>query len=221
MKSLKSQDMINNNNILISPNNPPEFQNVNNLKNQTNITKDENYFYQTNDELINYDTNIFNNNNQNPINEDIKQKSSKISIKTILAPKIYDKICLYINDIKEIDIVVPFCKDKKRKELLLDRGLLLCLKVNEMMNEYNIKIDDLYCYKNNDNFEIDTQLLNDNYWMNQKLDKYSRTEQRKRIPQERWFMIKDNSFTPNLSKCFALNREKFVDTYNWLNSLEK
>ena len=197
MKSLKSQDMINNNNILISPNNPPEFQNVNNLKNQTNITKDENYFYQTNDELINYDTNIFNNNNQNPINEDIKQKSSKISIKTILTPKIYDKICLYINDIKEIDIVVPFCKDKKRKELLLDRGLLLCLKVNEIMEECDINIDNILFYKRNDNIEVDKKLLDENYWMNQKVDKYARTEQRKRIPQERWFMIKDTSFSPN------------------------
>ena len=210
MESLKSDYMIDNNNILITPNYPTEFQNIDNL--------DEQYFYQTNDEIINYDTNIF---YQNPINEDIKQKSSKISIKTILTPKIYEKIYLYIKDIKEIDNVVPFCKEKKRKELLLDRGLLLCLKVNEMMNEYNIKIDDIYYHKINDNFEIDTQLLDENYWMNQKMDKYARTEQRKRIPQERWFMIKDNTFTPNLTKCFALNREKFVDTYNWLNSLEK
>ena len=33
-------------------------------------------------------------------------------------------------------------------------------------------------------------------------------------------MLKDNSFTPNLMKCFDLNRTKFIETYNWLQSLE-
>ena len=84
-----------------------------------------------------------------------------------------------------------------------------------------VNIDDVLNYKKDEKIEVDLQLLDENYWMNQKVDKYARSEQRKRIPQERWFMLKDNSFTPNLKKCFALNRSKFIDTYNWLNSLEK
>ena len=213
MKSLNREYMTNNDNNLNPENNP----NINTFNNKKNITEKENIIYSTNDEIINYDTNIFNN-NQNPINvEEINQKSSKINT---INYNIYDKIYLYINDIKEIDNVVPFCQEKKRKELLLDRGLLLCLKVNELMNDNDIKIDDIYLYKKNNNIEIDNKLLDENYWMNQKVDKYARTEQRQRIPQERWFMIKDNSFTPNLNKCFALNRGKFIDTYNWLNSLE-
>ena len=213
MKSLNKEYMTNNDNNLNPENNP----NINTFNNKKNITEKENIIYSANDEIINYDTNIFNN-NQNPINvEEINQKSSKINT---INYNIYDKIYLYINDIKEIDNVVPFCQEKKRKELLLDRGLLLCLKVNELMNDNDIKIDDIYLYKKNNNIEIDNKLLDENYWMNQKVDKYARTEQRQRIPQERWFMIKDNSFTPNLNKCFALNRGKFIDTYNWLNSLE-
>jgi len=213
MKSLNREYMPNNDNNLNPENNP----NINTFNNKKNITEKENIIYSTNDEIINYDTNIFNN-NQNLINvEEINQKSSKINT---INYNIYDKIYLYINDIKEIDNVVPFCQEKKRKELLLDRGLLLCLKVNELMNDNDIKIDDIYLYKKNNNIEIDNKLLDENYWMNQKVDKYARTEQRQRIPQERWFMIKDNSFTPNLNKCFALNRGKFIDTYNWLNSLE-
>ena len=214
MKSLNREYMTNNDNNL-NPENNPNINTFNN--NKKNITEKENIIYSANDEIINYDTNIFNN-NQNPINvEEINQKSSKINT---INYNIYDKIYLYINDIKEIDNVVPFCQEKKRKELLLDRGLLLCLKVNELMNDNDIKIDDIYLYKKNNNIEIDNKLLDENYWMNQKVDKYARTEQRQRIPQERWFMIKDNSFTPNLNKCFALNRGKFIDTYNWLNSLE-
>ena len=213
MKYLNREYMTNNDNNLNPENNP----NINTFNNKRNITEKENIIYSTNDEIINYDTNIFNN-NENPINiEEINQKSSKINK---INYNIYDKIYLYINDIKEIDNVVPFCQEKKRKELLLDRGLLLCLKVNELMNDNDIKIDDIYLYKKNDKIEIDNKLLDENYWMNQKVDKYARTEQRQRIPQERWFMIKDNSFTPNLNKCFALNRGKFIDTYNWLNSLE-
>ena len=110
---------------------------------------------------------------------------------------------------------------KIKKELLLDRGLILCLKVNEIVEEIQINIDEVLNFKKEQKIEVDLKLLDENYWMNQKVDKYARTEQRKVIPQERWFMLKDNSFTPNLMKCFELNRNKFIDTYNWLNSLEK
>ena len=147
------------------------------------------------------------------------QRSSQTKKKK-LTDSLYEKICKYIDEIKEIDSVVPFCEEKNRKELLLDRGLLLCLKVNEIMDDCGMNFENILSYKKDRKIQIESKLLDENYWMNQKVDKYARTEQRKRIPQERWFMIKDNSFTPNLNKCFALNRGKFKDTYNWLNSLE-
>ena len=150
-----------------------------------------------------------------------KEKPQKKGKKIPLTEKIYNKISSYTNDLKEIDKVVPYCKEKKKKELLLDRGLILCLKVNEIVEDLQVNIDEVLNFKKEKKIEVDLKLLDENYWMNQKVDKYARTEQRKVIPQERWFMLKDNSFTPNLMKCFELNRNKFIDTYNWLNSLEK
>ena len=47
----------------------------------------------------------------------------------------------------DIDKVVPFCQEKDRKELLLDRGLLLCLKVNELVQDMQVNIDDVLNYK--------------------------------------------------------------------------
>ena len=219
MEELKNHYSTNNNINLINQNNQIPLQDTNNFKNTNNTGEDN--FYSSNEDIINYGENTFkDNNNKNPINIENKNIENKNLSKSNFNSDIYDRICLFINDIKEIDKVVPFCEEKNRKELLLDRGLLLCLKVNEIMEECDINIDNILFYKRNDNIEVDKKLLDENYWMNQKVDKYARTEQRKRIPQERWFMIKDNSFTPNLNKCFALNRGKFKDTYNWLNSLE-
>ena len=219
MEELKNHYSTNNNINLINQNNQIPLQDTNNFKNTNNTGEDN--FYSSNKDIINYGENTFkDNNNKNPINIENKNIENKNLSKSNFNSDIYDRICLFINDIKEIDKVVPFCEEKNRKELLLDRGLLLCLKVNEIMEECDINIDNILFYKRNDNIEVDKKLLDENYWMNQKVDKYARSEQRKRIPQERWFMIKDNSFTPNLNKCFALNRGKFKDTYNWLNSLE-
>ena len=218
MEELKNNYMIKSNN-LMNEKNQPLLNDMNNLNNKQYYTGEEN-MQTSNEDLINYGTNTFNNkDNVNPENNQVNQNSQKDTYKNTLPPDKYDKICFYINEIKDIDNVVPFCQEKNRKEKLLDRGLLLCLKVNEIMEENGVNIDDLLNNKKN-NIDIDKQLLDENYWMNQKVDKYARTEQRQRIPQERWFMIKDNSFTPNLNKCFALNRGKFIDTYNWLNSLE-
>ena len=219
MEVLKNRYTENSNNIIISNNNPTSFNNLNNFQNQKNNTGEEQNFYSSNEDLNNYDTNANNNDYKNP-NIEINQQSLKGNTKNNEISDIFDKIYLFIKDIKEIDEIVPFCEEKNRKELLLDRGLLLCLKVNELMNDFGININDVLYYKKSENLEIDTKLLDENYWMNQKVDKYARTEQRKRIPQERWFMLKDNSFTTNLNKCFALNRGKFINTYNWLNSLE-
>ena len=219
MEVLKNRYTENSNNIIISNNNPTSFNNLNNFQNQKNNTGEEQNFYSSNEDLNNYDTNDNNNDYKNP-NIEINQQSLKGNTKNNEISDIFDKIYLFIKDIKEIDEIVPFCEEKNRKELLLDRGLLLCLKVNELMNDFGININDILYYKKSENLEIDTKLLDENYWMNQKVDKYARTEQRKRIPQERWFMLKDNSFTTNLNKCFALNRGKFINTYNWLNSLE-
>ena len=219
MEVLKNRYTENSNNIIISNNNPTSFNNLNNFQNQKNNTGEEQNFYSSNEDLNNYDTNDNNNDYKNP-NIEINQQSLKGNTKNNEISDIFDKIYLFIKDIKEIDEIVPFCEEKNRKELLLDRGLLLCLKVNELMNDFGSNINDILYYKKSENLEIDTKLLDENYWMNQKVDKYARTEQRKRIPQERWFMLKDNSFTTNLNKCFALNRGKFINTYNWLNSLE-
>ena len=150
----------------------------------------------------------------------LKSEKKKSLVKKTFPENLKIKMQSYINDLIEINSVVPFCKEKNRKELLLDRGLLLCLKVNEIIDEYDITLEKILDLKNKENIEIDNKIFDENFWMNQKVDKYARTEQRKVIPQERWFMLKDNNFTPNLKKCFQLNRNKFIDTYNWLNSLE-
>ena len=150
----------------------------------------------------------------------LKSEKIKSLVKKPFPENLNIKMKSYINDLIEINSVVPFCQEKNRKELLLDRGLLLCLKVNEIIDEYDITLEKILDLKNNENIEIDNKIFDENFWMNQKVDKYARTEQRKVIPQERWFMLKDNNFTPNLKKCFQLNRNKFIDTYNWLNSLE-
>ena len=220
MEELNKHCSVNNNNIIYGKDKEQALlNNTNNSKNQQFYSGEENML-SSNEDLINYGTNTMNNkDNFNPINIQINQKSEKNTNKKILTSKKYDKICSYINDIKEIDKVVPYCEEKNRKEKLLDRGLLLCLKVNEIMEECGVDINGLLNNKKK-NIDVDAKLLDENYWMDQKVDKYARTEQRQRIPQERWFMIKDNSFTPNLNKCFALNRGKFIDTYNWLKSLE-
>ena len=220
MEELNKHCSVNNNNIIYGKDKEQALlNNTNNSKNQHFYSGEENML-SSNEDLINYGTNTMNNkDNVNPINIQINQKSEKNTNKKILTSKKYDKICSYISDIKEIDNVVPYCEEKNRKEKLLDRGLLLCLKVNEIMEECGVDIDGLLNNKKK-NIDVDAKLLDENYWMDQKVDKYARTEQRQRIPQERWFMIKDNSFTPNLNKCFALNRGKFIDTYNWLQSLE-
>jgi len=150
----------------------------------------------------------------------LKSEKKKSLVKKPFPENLNIKMKSYINDLIEINSVVPFCQEKNRKELLLDRGLLLCLKVNEIIDEYDISLEKILDLKNKENIEIDNKIFDENFWMNQKVDKYARTEQRKVIPQERWFMLKDNNFTPNLKKCFQLNRNKFIDTYNWLNSLE-
>ena len=220
MDELKKHCSVKNDNIIHGKDKEQALlNNTNNSKNQQFYSGEENML-SSNEDLINYGTNTMNNkDNVNPINIQINQKSEKNTNKKILTSKKYDKICSYISDIKEIDNVVPYCEEKNRKEKLLDRGLLLCLKVNEIMEECGVDINGLLNNKKK-NIDVDTKLLDENYWMDQKVDKYARTEQRQRIPQERWFMIKDNSFTPNLNKCFALNRGKFIDTYNWLKSLE-
>ena len=174
----------------------------------------EDFIHPDDDVLLNFDKSTQKKSSKS--DKPVKQKK-----KLPFTEKIYNKIKIFINDLIDIDKVVPFCQEKDRKELLLDRGLLLCLKVNELVQDMQVNIDDVLNYKKDEKIEVGLQLLDENYWMNQKVDKYARSEQRKRIPQERWFMLKDNSFTPNLKKCFALNRSKFIDTYNWLNSLEK
>jgi hypothetical protein len=216
-----NQYSINSNNNILIQDNPENFNDNNFSQNQMQISGEQQFMYQSNEGNINEGengTNNFNNtNNTKEVNDNI---NINIKPKMKFTSKLYDKICSYINELKEIDNVVPFCEERNRRELLLDRGLLLCLKINEYMDDCCINIDSILNFNKTGNIEFDIKLLDENYWMNQKVDKYARTEQRKRIPQEKWFMLKDVSFTPNLMKCFALNRGKFIDTYNWLNSLE-
>jgi hypothetical protein len=203
---------------------PNKFQDNNFYLSKKYNTGIEPNLLQKGEEANFYSTEIFNDNNNinnDAINIEVNENTTKKKITKVFTPNIYDKIVSYFKDLAEIDSVVPFCQEKKRKELLLDRGLLLCLKINELMEEYNINADILVSYNKENNLEELIPLLDHNYWMNQKVDRYARTEQRKRIPQERWFMIKDNSFTPNLKKCFALNRGKFFEINNWLKSLDQ
>ena len=159
MDELKNHYSTNNNINLINQNNQIPFQETNNLKNTNNTVEDN--FYSSNEDIINYGENTFkdNNNKNNPINLEKKNIDDNNLSKKKCNSDIYDKICLFINDIKEIDKVVPFCEEKNRKELLLDRGLLLCLKVNEIMDESDINIDNILFYKKYNNIEVDKKLI--------------------------------------------------------------
>ena len=159
------------------------------------------------------------NNNQNQPNKDFNDNEKKEKKKRKINDKINDKIICYLKDLEEISEIVPYCEEKYRRELLIDRALILSLKINEYIKDYELNKDDIL--KKGKENEINEILLDKNYWIRQKVDKYALSKQRERIPEERWFTLKDNSFSTNLNKCFALNNSKFIDNYKWLMSLEK
>ena len=165
------------------------------------------------------DIHKFQNSNNDYINIKVNENlSNQSKLKSNLDKETYEKITSIIEELIEIDKVVPFCEEKNRKELLLDRGLLLCLHVDDIMKDYETNIEDIKHFKRTNNIEFDCNLLDENYWMNQKVDRYARTPQRQVIPCERWFMMKEKDFTSNLKKCFNMNRNGFYKVYNWLNS---
>ncbi len=138
--------------------------------------------------------------------------------------QLFLKICNLLFQLKEIKNVVPYSSQTKRTELLLDRGLLLCLYVKQIFKENEISVDDFIVSKRFRKFigeDFDVVVLDENFWMDQKVDRYARTPQREKIPMERWFMMKEKAFTDNLTKCFKLNKNgKFRETYNWLMSFQ-
>ena len=191
---------------------------LNSVKEITDYEPFEDIKKSTYTDIHNYNYNNQNNNDYMDIKVN-ENSSNHSNLKSTLNKEIYEKIISIITELIEIDEVVPYCEERNRKELLLDRGLLLCLHVGDIMRDYGSNVEEIKHFKSKNNIEFDCNLLDENYWMNQKVDKYARTEQRKVIPCERWFMKKDKDFTTNLTKCFNMNRNGFYKVYNWLNSL--
>lgn len=131
-------------------------------------------------------------------------------------PKIDVAKTLRENVLSLVDIsqLVEHCGTLKEKELILDRALLLCLYTNKLIKQNKFNINDVISLCGVEKFN--TELIDENFWMNQKVDKYARSEERKIIPKERWFADKDKEFSDNLRKCFYMNKQSFKLLYEWL-----
>lgn len=157
-----------------------------------------------------------------------KKKTMRKAVPPSEEEKIYQIKC----DIIEIEQLVEMADTLKKRELLLDRGIVLSKYLNDLMGEYNLTVNDvkkLNCshimsgYKNNnvfienkeDNFNPETLTLK--FWTDKKIDRYEKTESRKIFPSEFWYKNKGHTFVGELSKCFGIaDKKKFMENYEFL-----
>ena len=108
--------------------------------------------------------------------------------------------------------------------MLLDHGLLLCLHVNKILKDFNSSpseiISLLFVRNNGKDYSAEVEfflsLLEENFWMFQKIDPYERTPERQVIPEMYWYEEKKSKFSGNLHKCFELNKRNFKEIYDWM-----
>ena len=170
---------------------------------------------------------------KNPNEENFQSfKNTFGEIKT--DPKIIERVYLIMCDLNEIEKSIPLCNNIEKREMLLDRGLSLSQLLEKLIQNYNITLNDIKNENgkniaNHFNFEktgivyhnkkvfINKDLLNENYWTSKKIDRYEKTEERKKIPVEFWYHLTDKKFSGELKKCYDLNKKgSFMDNYNWL-----
>ena len=149
-------------------------------------------------------------------------------------PKILDKVYSIMCDLNEIEKSIPVCNNIQKREMLLDRGLSLSQLLQQLIETYNITLYDIKkengknitnhfdfdrtgIVYHNQRININKELLNQEYWTSKKIDRYEKTEERKKIPLEFWYHLTDKKFIGELKKCFELHRKgNFMENYNWL-----
>ena len=212
------------------------------ISSEPNIQKnfiDTNYYSNIppEDNLIESQKNINNFEISNPVNGLIptfSQTFGKDKETFHKTDKVFqDKVKEIIHDLNEIEKVLPFCENVSNREMLLDRGISLSQLLQDLCKskgiDYNIFLEKekyklleklpinnpsvIYHTKKN---KINPELINLNFWMNQKIDRYEKTEERKKIPREFWYHLKSAKFIGELGKCFELNRQSYQNNYNWL-----
>ena len=150
-------------------------------------------------------------------------------------PELVEKIFNVQRDLLKIEKILPDCQDITKREILLDRGLVLSAFLNEVIKKYNISINDLQnsnikklnerTYVKNPSVTLsfyDTEtrfnpeLLNMKYWTEQKIDRFEKTAERKLIPCEFWYRITQHNFSKELHKNFALSKKNFKNDYDFI-----
>ena len=137
-------------------------------------------------------------------------------------------------DLNSIESIIYQCEDIERREMLLERGLALSTLLNQLIKNYsanNKEINDtnnlkeskkvLYATKPNvascvNEIQINPELLDSKYWTQKKVDRFEKTRERKKVPQEFWYNVKGQKFSKELHKSFALAMGDFNKNYKWL-----
>lgn len=127
-------------------------------------------------------------------------------------------------DLAQIESVIFKCEDVERREMLLDRGLVLSGLLNRLIKSYGGdtgKENELYktkgCVGSTVNeVQINPELLDKRYWTMKKVDRFEKTAERRKVPQEFWYNVKGKKFSRELHKCYALAMGDFKRDYNWL-----
>ena len=153
---------------------------------------------------------------------------------------IEEKVFEIKRDLMIIEQLIGQCDDIQRREMLLDRGMVLSSYLNDIAKAYNITINDLKKINskymgmntkvsnssvnnnslNKSKFQINPELLNQKYWTEKKIDRYEETEERKKIPQEFWYNLKGHNFSRELHKGFDLANGDFKSNYKWLFNVQ-
>lgn len=153
---------------------------------------------------------------------------------------IEEKVFEIKRDLMIIEQLINQCDDIQRREMLLDRGMVLSSYLNDISKTYNVTVNDLKKINSNyigmntkisnpsvnnrslnkSKFQINPDLLNEKFWTEKKIDRYEKTEERKKIPQEFWYNLKGNNFSRELHKSFDLANGDFKSNYKWLFNVQ-
>ena len=164
-----------------------------------------------------------------------KDKTTQ-TLKNAFSGEIEEKVFQLKRDLMNIEQLIYQCDNVERREMLLDRGLVLSAYLNELSKKHNITLNDMkktnakYIMANTkisnpsvtnnsiviNELRFNPELLNQKYWTEKKIDRYEKTEERQKIPSEFWYRLKGKNFSRELHKSFALATGNFKENYKWL-----